>query len=107
VIATDWRQVVTDSGEVRIFEALEDPRWDWRTITALSRASGLDAEETRRVLRKYPVLVRQSAVPGPKGEELYTLQSRYFDRKTFLEKVLTSVSASSVSSPLWRADDTN
>ncbi len=105
MIATDWRQVITDPVEMKIFEALEDPRWDWRTLNALSRASGLDDEGTRRVLRKYPVLVRQSEVPGPNGEELYTLQSRYFDRKSFLEKVLTSVSSSSVS--IWKSDDSN
>lgn len=95
---TDWRKVISDPVETKVFEALEDPRWEWRTISALSRASGLDPEGTRRVLRKYPVLVRQSALPGPGGEDLYTLERRYFERQSIFEKVWTSVSSSSSSS---------
>lgn len=91
---TDWRQVITDPTEKKIFEALEDPKWDWRTITALSGVSGLNSESTRRILQKYPVLVRQSTVPGPGGEELYTLQRRHFERQTVVEKIWTSVSSS-------------
>ena|SRR6266853_1206494 len=90
---TDWRQVVTDPIERKIFEALEDPRWDWRTISALSRASGLDAENTRQVIRKYPILVRQSTVPGPNGEDIYTLQRRYIGRLSLGEKFWNSVSS--------------
>lgn len=95
---TDWRQVILDPGEKKIFEALEDPRWEWRTISTLSRVSGLDTERTRRILQTYPVLVRQSTVPGPGGEELYTLQRRHYERQTVLEKLWTSVSSSTSSS---------
>ena len=90
---TDWRQVISDPTERKIFEALEDPRWDWRTISALSGVSGLDAESTRRILQKYPVLVRQSTVPGPAGEELYTLQRRHFERQSVVDMFRTSVSS--------------
>ncbi len=95
---TDWQQVVLDPTERKVFEALEDPRWDWRTISALSGVSELDAESTRRILQKYPVLVRQSTVPGPGGEELYTLQRRHFERQTVVEKIWTTVSSSTSSS---------
>ena len=91
---TDWRQVVTETTERKIFEALEDRRWDWRTISALARASGLSAESARRVIQKYPILVRQSAVLGPGGEDIYTLQSRYFERQSVGEKFWNTVSSS-------------
>ena len=90
---TDWRQVVVIPAEKSIFEALEDRRWDWRTLDALSKAGGLDAESTRQVLRKYPLLVRQSTVPGPGGEELYTLQARYFEQQNIVDKFITNVSS--------------
>ena len=93
----DWRKVIADPIEMKIFEALEDPRWEWRTIAALSRASGLDDENNRRVLRKYPNLVRQSVLAGPNGEELYTLQRLHFERQSLLKKLWTSVSSSSSS----------
>ena len=94
MIETDWRKVISAPLEAKVFEALEDPRWDWRTISTLSKASGLDQEGTRRILQKYPVLIRQSAVPGPSGEELYTLQRRYYERRGILEMVWTSTSSS-------------
>ncbi len=94
MIETDWNKVVTDPLEKKLFEALEDPKWEWRTISALSKASGLDQEGTRRVLRKYPILVRQSVIPASNGEDLYTLQRRYFERQSTLEKFWNSVSSS-------------
>lgn len=90
---TEWRQVITNPNEKKIFEALEDPVWEWRTISALSSLSGLDREGTRRVLQRYALLVRQSELPGPGGEELYTLQRRYFERQSVGEKIWTSVSS--------------
>lgn len=96
--ASDWRSVVTDPQHVKIFEALEDSRWDWRTLGALTQASGLDAGQTLRVLNTYPTFVRRSAVPGPNGEELFTLQSKYFERKSPLQKAWDFLSAPSSSS---------
>ena len=84
---TDWRNVITDPSERKIFEALEDPKWEWRTVAALSGASGLSQEEVRRVLRSHPGLVRKSIVPSHKGAELYTLQRRFFDRQSILNKI--------------------
>ncbi len=95
---TDWRKLVTDPQEMRIFQALEDERWHWRTIGALAKASGMQHEEVRRVLEKYPTLVRKSLVPSQSGEELYTLQQRYFERQKPLEKFWNFLSSSSSSS---------
>lgn len=93
-----WRDVVTDPAEVPVFEALEDPKWEWRTLGALARTSGLSETEVRGVLTKYPLLVRRSGVPGKSGEELYTLQSRYFERQGPLEKAWTFMSSNTSSS---------
>ena len=92
-----WREVVTDQAERRIFEALEDPRWEWRTVQALSQASRLAADEVRRVLSRYPLLVRKSVLPSPSGDDLYTLQARHFERKSFLQKSWDFLSGSSSS----------
>lgn len=95
---TDWRKIVTHPAEIRIFEALEDPQWEWRTLGALSRASGLGEQEVRSILAKYPVLVRKSLLPSEKGEDLYTLQQAYFERKSLLGKSWGFLSSSSSSS---------
>jgi hypothetical protein len=94
----DWRKIVADPAEIKIFEALEDHQWDWRTLSALTRVSGLAPEKVQGVVVKYPTLVRKSAVPGPKGEELYTLQSRYYARKSFLKLGWDFLSTTSSSS---------
>jgi hypothetical protein len=67
----NWQSIITDDKERKIFEALEDP--------ALSRESGLEAGEVRAIIGKYPELIRKSEVPSQKGEDLYTLQSRFYE----------------------------
>ena len=92
---TDWRKMITDPIEIKIFDALDDPKWDWRTTTALSTASGAQEGEVHKVLLKYPSYVRKSSVPSKHGDDLYTLQSRYFERKNIAQKIWTIVSSSS------------
>lgn len=72
----EWRDIVAEPAERKIFEALSDPKWDFRTLAALSKASGLPSDKVRAVLAKYPKLVRRSPIPDAKGQELYTLTSK-------------------------------
>ncbi len=74
---TDWRKIITDPIEKRIFDALADSTWEWRTLDTLARIARLGKEETRQLLERYPTLVRRSLT----GDDLYTLQERYFARK--------------------------
>ncbi len=94
----DWRALVSDPSHAKIFEALEDTRWEWRTVGALSRTSSLDVAEVLRVLNSYPSLIRRSVTPGPQGQDLYTLQSRYYERKNPLQKAWDFLSPPSSSS---------
>lgn len=95
---TNWRTVVTDAAEVRIFEALEDPQWEWRTVSALSRASGVDDASVRKVLNNYPQFVRQSLVPSHSGENIFTLHERRLRQKSIWEKGWDFLGPSSSSS---------
>jgi hypothetical protein len=80
---TNWRKVVTAPEEVKIFEALEDERYEWRTVRALARETELPEEAVRKALAKYPVLVRKAISLSVTGEDLYTLQSRFFKKQGF------------------------
>lgn len=95
---TDWRNVVTDAAEVRIFEALEDPRWEWRTVPALSRASGLNDASVRKVLNKYRQFIRQSLAASDSGEDLFILHERRLKQKSIWEKGWEFLGPSSSSS---------
>ncbi len=71
-----WQEVVTNSDEVSIFEALSDERWDFSTIEGLSRTTGLTEPAVRDILSKYPSLVRRADVSDAKGRELFTVRER-------------------------------
>ena len=95
---TNWRSVIKDAAEVRIFDALEDPHWEWRTVPALSRASGLDEASVRKVLSRYPEFIRQSLVPSEAGDDLFTLHERRLEQKSFWKKGWDFLGPSSSSS---------
>lgn len=75
-MAEDWTQVVKDPEERRIFEALADPRWDFRTVKGLSTSTGLPPTKVREILTGYPKLIRLSPIRDIEGRELFTLASK-------------------------------
>ena len=86
----DWRSIITDEREIKMFGALENPKWDWRTVRALSRESGLDQEAIQKIIKMHPELIRKSDVQSQNGEDLYTLQSRFYERKRSWEFLSSS-----------------
>ncbi len=72
-----WQDIVTDANERKVFEALADPAWDFRTIGGLVRATGLSEPDVRGIVAKYKPqgLIRQSTAPRKKREALFTLTS--------------------------------
>jgi hypothetical protein len=75
-MGTSWESLVSDASERKVFEALSDPRWDFRTIRGISTATDLPAAVVESILLKYPDLVRRSLVRDEEGNELFTLASR-------------------------------
>ena len=71
-----WEGKIVDQKEYRVFEALSDPRWDFRTIEGIARAVELTKSEIKTILDRYPELVRKSAVSDCQGRELFTLSSK-------------------------------
>lgn len=71
-----WKEQILNPVEREIFEALDDPRWDFRTIAGLSKGTGVPESTVRDVLDRYPQFIRQSPVPDLEGRALYTLVSK-------------------------------
>ena len=44
--------------ENRVFEALDDPKWDWRTVDGVKRDTGLPATEILKVINAHPDKIR-------------------------------------------------
>lgn len=42
------------TNEQKVFKALQDPHWDWRTLEGLKRSTGLTAPLVLEILLSYP-----------------------------------------------------
>lgn len=69
----DWQQVIKTPEERAVFKALASPKWDYRTVTGIAGSTQLDESKVKQILHNHQDLVRLASVPGPKGEDLYTL----------------------------------
>ena len=71
-----WEDVLTDAEERKVFEALADPEWDFRTIEGIQRSTHLPYERILDILRRHDRYIRKSLVPDAHGRDLYTLRSK-------------------------------
>lgn len=90
-----WRQVVRDPLKIKVFEALENPKYEWRTMNALKRESGLQEKEILKILEEYKDLVRNAQTRD--GEPIWTLQERYWKRPGLVQ-FMDFISSTSTSS---------
>ncbi len=72
----DWRKTVKDPREIKTFEALEDPKFLWRTKRALQEASGMTPEQVEATIKKYTPFIREGRTQS--GEPIWALQERYW-----------------------------
>ena len=72
----DWRKTVKDPREVKIFEALEDPNFLWRTKRALQEASGMTLEQVEATIKTNALFIREGRTQS--GELVWALQQRYW-----------------------------
>jgi hypothetical protein len=75
-VSQKWESRVSLPMERKIFEALSDSRWDYRTVDGIADQVGVATTSVFEVLNKYSDLVRKVGMPDRKGRELYTLRSR-------------------------------
>jgi len=93
-MSSDWEGRIVDPKKRRVFEALSDPEWDFRTVAGLSKATGLPDDEVEAVLREYSDLIRKSPVRDANGRELYALRSRSMTVGELLAQARTIISKS-------------
>ena len=71
-----WESIVSKPLDRKVFQALGDPAWDFRTVSGLARDCHCSESEVEAILDQFSQLVRQTVIPDPKGRKLYTLSSR-------------------------------
>jgi eukaryotic-like serine/threonine-protein kinase len=84
---------IANPEERKVFDALADPRWDFRTIEGIQKATGMSESRTLEIIRKYEGdRIRKSGIPDANGRDLYTLRrnrsaAEFWDiLRTFISK---------------------
>ena len=74
-----------------VIAALENEKYEWRTLRGLARETGLDKEKILGILAQEKEQIIQSPTPSDKGEELYTTRNHYLETVSPAQKLLWSV----------------
>jgi hypothetical protein len=74
-----------------LLQALGNEKWEWRTVDALVRESGMTEKDVLRTIEKHKKIIMKSSIPDRSGNELYTLRSRYIMGKMLLKGKLENI----------------
>ena len=77
---------------MKVHDELNDTQWDFRTIEAIVRQTGLDPERVRRLLGEHRSEIRQ--VIARNHEIIYTLRSRPVKVREVIADLQTFASSS-------------
>ena len=75
-----------------VLQALEDSRYEWRTIDGISQQTGIPAEKVQETLEKLPTEVVRSSIPDESGRNLYTTRKHYRDTHGLGTRILNALS---------------
>lgn len=68
-----------------VLKALEDPRWDWRTVQGVARDTGIPENEIFAIIESSPDEVIRSRIRDEQGQALYATRQHYTKRRQFLD----------------------
>jgi hypothetical protein len=71
-----WERQITEPNERKVFSALSDEKWDFRTVEGISRDTGISESEIREIIGRYPKWIRKSLALDREGKELFTMRSK-------------------------------
>jgi hypothetical protein len=79
---------VTEEHVRKVWKALENPKYRWRTIPGVAKEEGLPEEVVEEVLKRRRNEIVKSTLPSSSGEDLYTTRSHFIKEASFGEKLL-------------------
>jgi hypothetical protein len=71
----------------KVVRALENPKWDWRTIGGISEETGLEPSEVSSILKSLPNVVQTS---DKSGRPLFTTRDHYDKRQNIANRILSA-----------------
>ena len=72
--------------------ALEDSRYDWRSLDGVAQQTGLTLDEIRHAIDGLQDEIVRSSVPDEKGRELYTTRKHYRETHGLGSRILAALS---------------
>ena len=90
----NWQKIVTDPKERRVFQILDDPKRDFRTMSALKKSTRMSDREIEKTISKYHDLIRESPIRDKEGRRLFTLTTKKRSLREMLNIVHTSLTKS-------------
>jgi hypothetical protein len=75
-----------------IIGALEDPRYEWRTIDGIANQIGVPAAQVQDSLESLKQVVVRSSIPDEMGRSLYTTRKHYRDTHGLGSQLLAALS---------------
>ena len=76
-----------DEKAKKVFTALQNSKYTWRTIRGTARETGLEREEVESIILEKSEQIARSSYTTPKGEFLYTTKERFKSFASPLEKI--------------------
>ena len=61
----------------RVLRALEDQRFDWRTVEGVAEQVGVPQTTVRQILEEQKDAIVRSSIPDDAGRNLYTTRKHY------------------------------
>lgn len=72
-------------------EALENARYDWRTLRGVSKETGLPIDRVQELIERNQKVVIRSSVPSETGEALFTTRRHYRKRASIWDRLRSGV----------------
>jgi len=72
-----------------VIQALENPKYDWRTVRGLARETGLSDEDIEKILGTITGLLVRTW--DEDGKPLFTTRAHYDQRQSLGHKILSAI----------------
>lgn len=74
-------------------QALENPRYKWRTIRGTAKEIGASPEEVHKLITENSNAIIKSSIPADSGEDLFTTREHFRRMQSPLVKIASSLTS--------------
>jgi len=76
----------------RVVQALENPKYNWRTVEGISQETGIDPHQVAMILEFLPNKIDVVQSTDRKGRLLFTTRNHYNRTQNVLNRILSTFS---------------